>query len=425
MFQEEGVFLFCTYSIRYIMLTMNELEIQKKYFPRLLIIVGLYALIANFVHPVSPAFYQSLNLPDFMFGVAFACMMTTNFLFSPFWGNISKRIGPSRIVVICLFGYAIGQFFFMMSKNSFHLAFARLFAGIFTGGMEVGFILYNIEHSSEEERGTHLALAATVTAVLTAFGFMIGGTIGDISIRLDMMVQIISLFSLSLLTFFLLKDHQVEKIENQTLKEALKESNPLASFMKAKGIITGGIILFLLLALFMNFGTTAYDQSFNYYIRDQFGFPPSYNGLLKGIVGLITLFMNSTVCVYLLRKTNIYHSIIYVILILCLMLMGITQINAIVPFIILNVIFFGFTAIYKPLLQSMVSDQDQKNAGLLVGVYQSMIAIGSVFGALVSGFLYKEGPKYPFICSLVVFMIAMVFAILLYRNRKEKQNERN
>ena len=107
------------------------------------------------------------------------------------------------------------------------------------------------------------------------------------------------------------------------------------------------------------------------------------------------------------------------------MLMGITQINAIVPFIILNVIFFGFNAIYKPLLQSMVSDQDQKNAGLLVGVYQSMIAIGSVFGALVSGFLYKEGPKYPFICSLVVFMIAMVFAILLYRNRKEKQNERN
>ena len=40
-----------------------------------------------------------------------------------------------------------------------------------------------------------------------------------------------------------------------------------------------------------SFATTCYEQCFNYFIKDQYGFPPSYNGLLKAAVGIIAFIL--------------------------------------------------------------------------------------------------------------------------------------
>ena len=61
-----------------------------KYF---FIISAFQSLAANFAHPATPTLIQNLGLNDYMFGVAFAGMSLTNFLFSPFWGKISDQIG--------------------------------------------------------------------------------------------------------------------------------------------------------------------------------------------------------------------------------------------------------------------------------------------------------------------------------------------
>ena len=61
-------------------------------------LMGLYFIIANFAHPITPTFIQDLGLNDYMFGVAFASMAVTNFLFSPFWGKLSKNIGSTNIM---------------------------------------------------------------------------------------------------------------------------------------------------------------------------------------------------------------------------------------------------------------------------------------------------------------------------------------
>ena len=51
------------------------------------IVNALFNLASSFAHPVTPTVIQDLHLPDYMFGLALAVMMTTMFLFSPFWGN--------------------------------------------------------------------------------------------------------------------------------------------------------------------------------------------------------------------------------------------------------------------------------------------------------------------------------------------------
>ncbi len=127
---------------------------QKRSVIRSLVLSALYGLIANFAHPVEPTFYKLLNLPDYMFGVAFAAMATTVFLFSPFWGKLADRYGPNRILWISYIGYGFGQlYFFFLAKNVLHVVLARMLAGIFIGGIGVAHILYILDNNESENKG--------------------------------------------------------------------------------------------------------------------------------------------------------------------------------------------------------------------------------------------------------------------------------
>lgn len=385
---------------------MKTISIKK-----ILFLAMCYFLVANFVHPVEPTFYKELAMPDYMFGLAFAAMATFNFLFSPFWGKIADQYGPNKVLGISFIFYAVGQFFFFISKTVSDLIFARMFAGIFISGVTVGHILYIIENTTEEDRGSVLATYATISAILSAFGYMVGGIIGDISINLSFYAQIIGLALIGVLHFMILEDRGRENV-NLSATQLIKESNPFQAFIDASKLMSKPFFLFLMICMFTSFATNCYDQCFNYFIKDVYGFPPSYNGWLKGAIGLITLLANMTICRYLLRRTKIERSLIVVLAICLLMMIGIIGLNAIVPFIILNVIFFAFNAVYKPLLQTMINwfNQGQQSGGV-VGIYNSVSSVGTIIGSLVAGFAYTQGPKLSFVYSAIAFAIAILFSV--------------
>ena len=61
---------------------------ERKSSPRIFFFatVVLLNMSASFAHPVTPTIFKSLNLGNYMFGVALGSMMIVNFLLSPFWG---------------------------------------------------------------------------------------------------------------------------------------------------------------------------------------------------------------------------------------------------------------------------------------------------------------------------------------------------
>ena len=379
--------------------------------------VALYSLAANFAHPIEPAFFQKLNLPDYTFGVAFACMALACFLFSPFWGKIAERIGIAKVMAIGYGGYALGQFFFLQSGNAWEVALARLFAGFFIAAVMDCQIMYILAVEKAEKTGASLAVMASVSAVFSAFGYLIGGLIGSRSVRLAIVAQIVGLALIGILVLIFLED-QERKTAGGRL--SLKTMNPFSSFVEMKGIMSQMVVLFLAVALITSLASNCYDQCFNYFIRDQYGFEPSMNGILKGISGVITLAANATVSVWLLKKTDIFQSIVPVFLVCALMLVGIVVSDAIVPFVVLNVVLFGFNAIYKPLLQAMIGRLDSGEQGILVGAYNGFNSVGSVIGSLVAGFTYVASPRGSFVAAAVCFAVAAIFAVGL---RKEYERQ--
>ncbi|MBR5290811.1 MAG: MFS transporter [Erysipelotrichaceae bacterium] len=391
---------------------MRKQSVQRAFF-----LWAMYSLVANFAHPITPTFIQDLGLRDYMFGVAFACMAITNFAFSPFWGKISKSIGASRLMGICFLGYAFAQAVFGSATTELQIAIGRLIGGFFIGGITVNQILYIMENSAPGKAGQNLATNVTVNVVVAAFGYMMGGFLGNISIPMTFMVQVAGLTVNGILYWVLLKDADIER-NKLTVKEVVANSNPFQAVVDAKVIMTYAIAMFLVVCLSTQFATTCYEQCFNYFIKDQYGFPPSYNGLLKAAVGVITMIANSTICVYLMKKTNIFKSLIPVLSICFAMMMSIVVLDKVVPFIIMNVVFFGFNAVYQPLIQAMISKLSDKDDGIMVGLFNSMRSLGMVGGSLFAGFIYEVGPKLSFVFSAMAFLIAIVATFAMNRKMK-------
>ena len=88
------------------------------------------------------------------------------------------------------------------------------------------------------------------------------------------------------------------------------------------------------------------------------------------------------------------------------------------PFILLNVVFFGFNAVYKPLLQSMLNIFSRRSDGPVVGIYHSLSNIGTIVGSLVSGFVYEVSPKGSFLYAAIAFVFAIIFSIIQRFNDK-------
>ena len=101
--------------------------------------VALESLAANFAHPITPTLIQNLQLPDYSFGMLYAGMAFTNFLFSPFWAKQVTRMGSRRVLGICCVGYGIGQLLFAIMKTLPTIMLARLLSGFFVGGITVSY----------------------------------------------------------------------------------------------------------------------------------------------------------------------------------------------------------------------------------------------------------------------------------------------
>lgn len=401
---------------------------KKVLLKRFYIIYILQCLAANYAHPCTPTIISNLGLHDYMFGVAFACMAFGTFIFSPFWGKLSDKIGRVKVLVICGIGYAVGQMMFGLATTELGIIIARAVAGCFTGGCYVCEISYLIDITTEETRGRHFNISVTFMSVFSAFGYLIGGFLGDISIDLMFVVQSLTLALSGILFGILLKDVEdkgfQKKINRNSFGSVIKESNPFSSLKLEKELMTKVVILFGAAALITAFGTTAYEQCFNYYIKDQLNFSPSYNGILKAILGFITLIVNFTIGLWILNKTNLKKSFSVTTFLCGISMILIIFTNDVKSFIIINVVVFALNAIYQPLIQTIYANSAENvDNGIMMGVFNSLRSFGNIIGALFSGFIYEFGPKLTFIFAGIAFMVIIIF-VYMANNSSIKVTER-
>lgn len=188
--------------------------------------MALFHLASNFAHPVTPTIIQELGLPDYMFGLMLAVMMIANFALSPSWGNINRFISSRQSLLICCVGYALAQLGFAYSTTQAGILFVRLLAGVFIGGVFVSMLTYVVNVARPEDMAKYLTYSATLHSVFGAFGYLIGGVVGEFSIRATFLLQAATLFVCGIM-FRLCCVPDAERTEKGVHQRAGRQKQPL------------------------------------------------------------------------------------------------------------------------------------------------------------------------------------------------------
>lgn len=382
-------------------------------------VLFVFNMAANFVHPVTPAIIVDLQLNDYMFGLALAAMMAFNFLFSPFWGKMAGFFSSKKVILFSGIGYAVGQLFFGVARTEIQFLLARMFAGIFVGGCYVSFLTYTVNASSPEKRGRNLAINATIQSVSASFGYFVGGMVGEINIYYSVWLQAATLASCAVLMFLGCKDDQQVHALRPKPSEMLRGSNPFAAIAQCRHFMTA-ILAYLFLAYGLgNLGYIAFEQCFNFYLRDQFQLTSGYNGVIKAALGVISLVSNATLCMWILRRKRISPYIAGVMAICTAAMAGVIFFDSVLPFIAVNVLFFAFYFISVPLMQNRAAVLGAgENSNLVMGAFNAVKSFGSIFGSALAGFLYEWSPKMPFVFGLAAFAMAALMAVFMAKAEK-------
>lgn len=371
----------------------------------------VFNLAANFAHPVTPTVIQNLHLHDYMFGVALAAMLITSFLMSPFWGKINVYISSRLSLLVCCCGYGIAQVWFAYATTELMIILARMFAGLFTGGIFVSFLTYIVNVSRPEDQGRYLTYSATIKSVASAFGYMVGGFLGEISVKTAFLVQAITLLVVAFAFFFICVPDGNTELKNVSKKQLVKEANPFQAFMDSRKFMNVAFAMLFAVNILINFGNTGFDQAFNYYLKDQLGLTSSYNGIIKAAVGFISFISNMTLCIWIISKTNMKKSMVVVIAICAAASFGTMLPSNIGIFIAFSMIAYAGYSVSVPVLQDMVANNakpEQRN--IVMGFFNATQSLGSIAGSLIAGFIYSVNAKLPFACTFIIYGVGVLAA---------------
>ena len=378
----------------------------------------MFGLSSNFAHPVTPTIIQDLHLNDYMFGVALAMMQLANFLMSPFWGKINNYISSRVSLLICCIGYGVAQVWFAYATTEAMIICARLFAGAFVGGIFVSFLTYVVNVADPADQPRYLTYSATNHSVAGAFGYLIGGVLGEFSIKGTFLFQAATLIATGILFYAVSLPDSKEK-EEVSFQKIAKDANPLRAFMDCRLFMTAAFAMLFAVNILINFGNTGFDQAFNYYLKDQLSLTSSYNGVIKAAVGLVTFVSNMTLCIWIINKTNVKKSLVLLCGVCTLAAAGALFAPKIGLFIAFSILVYAGYAVSLPVLQNIVASQaDPARKNLVMGFYNATKSLGSIAGSLTAGFIYSAGAKLPFACTALIYGLAMIAAFVCIRRKQ-------
>jgi MFS transporter, DHA1 family, tetracycline resistance protein len=269
---------------------MEFSEQTKKRALRIIFLIMLMDVVGmSIMFPVAPYIVQRYSSQALMVTMVTVIYAGAQFFPAPALGKISDRVGRRPVLLVSVFGSAIGYFIFGIGGALWVLFLGRLIDGI-TGGNISTASAYLIDISMPEERAKNFTLLGMAYGVGFILGPALGGMLGHWMLDLPAYTAgIIFLISTALVYFQLPESLTVGRRATNRLSPS--DFNPFASvaFMMLKP----GLGLILLIVALFNFGFDGVNSVMGVFIKNKFDASPLTLGLLMVTIGIATAFVQA------------------------------------------------------------------------------------------------------------------------------------
>lgn len=380
-------------------------------FIMLMDIIGLTILI-----PVAPFIVKRYSSDAFTISLLTGIYAAAQFFAAPALGNISDRIGRRPVLLVSVFGSAIGYFIFGIGGALWVLFLSRLIDGI-TGGNLSTASAYIADVSTPEERPKNFALIG----IAFGLGFILGPALSAAAslISVDAPAFVaggLALISVVLMYFALPESLPKEKREHAPL--TLSSFNPLVSIGQIAR--KPGMPLLIVVSCVFAFAFNGINSTLSKYISEKFSVTAAQIAVVFVVGGLVTAIVQASLVQRLVKKFGEKTMTIVSLLGLGLGILFVFLAPAFWWLYPTSLLRNGLGGFFWATMGTMTASKVQpREQGQLAGVNTALQSLMAVFGPLAAGVAYdKIAPGAPFWMGAILFAIA---ALLVFGVKVQKQ----
>jgi MFS family permease len=352
-----------------------------------------------------------------LLGAAFSAMQ---FLFVPFWGHLSDRVGRRPILLGSIAASALGMIALGTVDSLAGLFLARTFVGIATANIAVA-SAYIADVTKPEERSRGMGMIGAAIGL----GFVLGPVIGGLLQAHSPIARVGAMpaytaAGLSAVNLCLAARFLPESLAPADRGKKVRRASPFDGERFRRAFATAGIPVAILVHFVVVLSFSGLEQTFRLFTQDEFGFGTKETGYVLGVVGLVLIGVQGGLMRPLARLASERSLVRAGVLIEAAGFVGVTMSPVVLGgsrsllVASMAVIALG-SGLVNPSLSAIVSRLGSSDGqGSILGVLQSAGALARVFGPAAGGLLYQSfGPRTPYGAAAAGMLLAAGAALLL------------
>jgi MFS transporter, DHA1 family, tetracycline resistance protein len=373
--------------------------------PLAIIFVTVFIDLLGFgiIIPLLPFYAESFGASAFTIGLLGTVFSLMQFTVAPICGRWSDRIGRRPIIVGGLFVSCLAYIALALADSLALLFVARIIGGI-AGGNVPAAQAYIADVTTPENRARGMGLVGAAFGL----GFIFGPAIGGLLARFGHDVPMWSAAGLCAANFLAALVFLPESRHGDRTRVSLNRWDLIHRARRHPGLLPLLIVFFLLSTAFSGF-----EATFALFTERRFGFTAESIGWVFAFIGLVLAIVNGLLVgrvVPILGERRVIPLAIGLTGVSLLLVPASDSVPVLFAICGLMAVGMGFN---NPSLTSAVSRlSDPSEQGGMLGLAQSLAALGRIVGPAWGGFLFDwAGISVPFVSAALIMAVALLLAI--------------
>jgi MFS transporter, DHA1 family, multidrug resistance protein len=362
-----------------------------------LLFVALFQVLVGFgvVLPILPGFVRSLGGGPIEMGLLVTVWAAAQFLFSPYWGSLSDRIGRKPVFLAGLAGYCVAFLGMALASTYWHLLLARVLGGLLSAAtIPVAQAWIADITPDPAERGRRLGLMGGAMNLGFITGPALGGLLAPLGVQTTFLV-VAGLAALNAAAAWALLPEPPVRLAPRpaiTRAEMIRAalSRPLSTFSAVAFISTyGGSTLFSMLGYFM---------------MNRFDAGPGLIGAVFTTEGLWATGIQAFGVGLAIRRFGAARTVRFALLLGVAGFLLLAWSPNLFAVFAAAVLVSSALSFLRPTITAMAADRTTLEQGVTMGVLTSFDSLGRAVGPIVAGGLYAASPWVPFAGAAVLYL---------------------
>jgi DHA1 family multidrug resistance protein-like MFS transporter len=395
------------------------------------LLVGLFLVMVGFgiTLPVLPFYIQKLSLakgisPEKLWlhvGLITGSYPLMQFLFSPFLGSLSDKIGRRPLILFGLAGYSVTMFLFSISGSVLFLYIFRLLAGLFSAAFLTASSAYIADNTTEDNRGGGMALLVSVAGLGAVAGPLVGNLFSKVNIKigqfafdkfsLPFSISAVLVLLVFCFLFFALSASQKSKASEINIINPTKKESVFVYLKTLKK----SFLLILFFSFISQLSLAMFEGTFALHSQRLFSFGPKQMSIVFIVCGSVMGLLQLGPVAWLIKKTGENALLPYGLIILSIG-MSLLMLSNKMEFILLfvSIVSVGM-AILTPCLASLITKESGNNYGAALGIFSSVNSLGQVLGVVIGSVMMISFVHLPYFIISILLLLTACIAVPKFR----------